>query len=432
MNIRQISLANNFDKEKLLSILNRNALEDEAKLKQVHSILKQIRTQGDKALFEILKQIEGQDFTAENLSVEARDIKNSVGRIDKDLYKSLQVAAQKIKKYHQNQTVKSWFVKEKGIKSGMIVRPLERVGIYVPGGEATYPSTLLMNAIPAQIAGVEDIMVCTPANAEGKVNDVILATANILNIKKVYKIGGAQAIGAMAYGTETISKVDKISGPGNIYVTLAKKEVFGTVGIDMLAGPSEVVILADDEANPEIVASDMLAQAEHGSDAMAILITDSKELSKKVRTDLETRLKIISRDNAQKSLADFGLIIDVSDINVGLDVLNAIGAEHLVLYTSNYTDILPKVKTAGAIFAGKNSAVALGDYAVGPNHTLPTMGNAAFSSPLSVDDFLKKSSFLEVDEEGLEELASTVETIARAEGLDAHANSVEIRRKSND
>jgi len=427
--IRQVNITKQFKKDELLSLLNRSILDDEAKLKTVRSILKRIAEGGDKALLAVLKEVEEQEFTASTLAVEPRTIKNSIGKIDIALLRSLKVAAKRIRNYHSNQLSKSWYLKEKGITAGLIVRPLERVGIYVPGGGASYPSTLLMNAIPAQLAGVKDIFVCTPAGEDGKVSSAVLAAASILGITKIYKVGGAQAVAAMAYGTETVPKVDKITGPGNIYVTLAKKEVTGLVGIDMLAGPSEVLIVADEAAEAKIVAADMLAQAEHGRDSMAILLTDSKKLVDEVEAELDLQLKRISKDNARRSLADCGLILNVNSVLLSADIINTIGAEHLLIYTKRPKALLPKITTAGAIFIGKNSAVALGDYAAGPNHTLPTMGNAAFSSALSVDDFLKKSSYLEIDEKGLEELAPTVETMAKAEGLEAHAYSVEVRRK---
>ena len=427
--IKQINVSKQFNKDELLSLLNRSVLDDEAKLKVVRSILKRIASDGDKALLNILKEVEGQDLTAATLAVEPRTIKNSIGKIDTALLRSLKVAAKRIRSYHSNQLSKSWYLKEKGITTGLIIRPLERVGIYVPGGGASYPSTLLMNAIPAQLAGVKDIIVCTPAGSDGNVSNDVLAAASLLGLTKIFKIGGAQAVAAMAYGTKTIPKVDKITGPGNIYVTLAKKEVTGVVGIDMLAGPSEVLIVADESAEAKIVAADMLAQAEHGRDSMAILLTDSDKLISEVRAELEQQLKRLSGDNARKSLAGCGLILKTNSVLLAADIINMIGAEHLLIYTKRPKAILPKVTTAGAIFVGRNSAISLGDYAAGPNHTLPTMGNAAFSSALSVDDFLKKSSYLEVDEKGLQQLAPTVETLAKAEGLEAHAYSVEVRRK---
>jgi len=427
--VRQVTLKKPFNKGELLSLLNRGAIGDEAKVKVVRSILKRIAEGGDKALLKILKEVEDHDFTAATLAVDPRIIKNSIGKIDRDLLRSLKVAISRIRNYHSKQITKSWYIKEKGITTGLIVRPLERVGIYVPGGGANYPSSLLMNAIPAGIAGVKDIIVCTPANSEGNVSNAVLAAASLLGIKKIFKVGGAQAIAAMAYGTKTIPKVDKITGPGNIYVTLAKKEVAGLVGIDMLAGPSEVLIVADEAAEAKIVAADMLAQAEHGRDSMAILLTDSKKLAAEVQVELKQQLKRLSSDNARCSLANCGLILNVNSVLLATDIINTIGAEHLLIYTKRPKAILPKITTAGAIFVGRNSAVALGDYAAGPNHTLPTMGNAAFSSALNVDDFLKKSSYLEVDERGLEQLAPAVEILAKAEGLEAHAYSVEVRRE---
>lgn len=428
--IKTVTITENFNRPKLLSLLNRRVLEDEAKLKIVRSILKQVAEEGDKALFRILKEVEGQDFDSGTLKVDKRTIKNSIGKIDAGLLRSLKEAAKRIRKYHSRQVPKSWFIKEKGITSGLLIRPLQRAGIYVPGGNASYPSTLLMNAIPAQLAGVEEIIICTPANLEGEVNPAVLAAASILGIDNVFKIGGAQAVAAMAFGTDSVPKVDKITGPGNIFVTLAKKEISAFCGIDMLAGPSEVLVVADESAEPEIIAADMLAQAEHGSDAMAILLTDSKELAKNVDNALTSQLKRLPKDKAKQSLVSFGLVLIAKSINTIVEVTNLIAAEHLLLYNRRAKSILPRIKNAGAIFIGRNSAVALGDYAAGPNHTLPTMGNATFASPLSVEDFVKKSSYLEVDNSGLDKLAPTVETISKAEGLEAHAYSVQVRRKT--
>ncbi len=428
--IRQILLTKQFNRQELLSLLNRGVLDDEAKLKIVRRILRQVRDGGDQALFKVLNEIEGQEFSSRNLKVDERTIKNSIGKIDRPLLRSLKEAAKRIYNFHSQKIPKTWFVEEAGIKSGMIVKPLSRVGIYVPGGRASYPSSLLMNAIPAQIAGVKEIIICTPANIEGQVNTQVLAAASIIGVNKIYKMGGAQAVAAMAYGTQTVPKVDKITGPGNIYVTLAKKEVSGFVGIDMLAGPSEVLIVADKDADAKIVAADMLAQSEHGVDAMAILLTDSKDLAKEVQVQVAEQLKRLNKDSAKRSLADFGLILLASSSLMFAEVINLIGSEHLLLYARRAKSLLGQVQNAGAIFVGRNSAVALGDYGAGPNHTLPTMGNASYASPLSVDDFVKKSSYLEVDSKGLEKLAPTVETIAKAEGLEAHAYSVEVRREA--
>ena len=419
--------------EEILDSLNRSYLEaEDNKLTQVRIIIKRIIEDKDAALLDILKQIEGQDFSADDIEVDQKIIESSQGEIEETLLDNLRESAARIREYHNQQTFEDWFIEKDGIKSGLITRPIEKVGIYVPGGGATYPSSLLMNAIPAQIAGVEEIVICTPANRDGEVDKVVLAAASLLGLKKIYKVGGAQAIAAMAYGTETIPKVDKITGPGNIYVTLAKKEVNGVVGIDMLAGPSEVLVLADKKANPSIVAADLLAQAEHGPDSMAIFVTDSKELADQVEKEVGLQLSPESKDTARRSLDKFGLTVAVDDISVGVEVVNIIAPEHLLIYTENSDALADDVKSAGAIFVGENTAVALGDYAAGPNHTLPTMGNAAFSAPLGVADFVKKTSYLRVDKVGLENLGPAVERIAEAEGLKAHAESVRLRRKLND
>ena len=415
--------------EKIRARLNRLYLEaDDNTLNQVRKIIKRIIKDKDAALLDILKQIEGQEFIASELAVSQEMIESSQSQIEEDLLNSLREAAQRIRDYHKEQIPREWFIEKDGIKSGLIVRPIEKVGIYVPGGGASYPSSLLMNAIPAQIAGVKEIVICTPASSDGEVDKVVLAAASLLGLKKIYKVGGAQAVAAMAYGTETIDKVDKITGPGNIYVTLAKKEVNGAVGIDMLAGPSEVLILADKKAKPEIVAADLLAQAEHGSDSMSILVTDSEELVDRVEKEINSLLSSESGDKARRSWDKFGLIVKVDDISMGVEVLNIIAPEHVLIYAENSEGLVGDVKSAGAIFVGENSAVALGDYAAGPNHTLPTMGNAAFSAPLGVEDFVKKSSYLRVSKAGLEKIGPMTEQIAEAEGLQAHANSVRMRR----
>ena len=315
------------------------------------------------------------------------------------------------------------------ISSDNLIRPLERVGVYVPGGKASYPSTVLMNVIPAQVAGVKEIALCVPT-PKGEINPYVMAAIDLLGIKEVYRIGGAQAIGAMAYGTGTIKKVDKIVGPGNIYVATAKKMVFGEVDIDMIAGPSEILIIADDSANPTFVAADLLGQAEHDELASSILITNSRRLADKVSKELERQLSDLRRKEiARKSLDTYGALIITKDINDAVALSNSIAPEHLEIMTEKPMDLLPMIKNAGAIFLGEWTPETLGDYAAGPNHTLPTGGTARFSSPLGVYDFVKRSSLLSFTKEGFLELAKTVKTIAMAEGLEAHGKAIAVRKR---
>lgn len=310
---------------------------------------------------------------------------------------------------------------------GHIIRPVERVGVYVPGGKASYPSTLLMNVIPAQVAGVKEIALCVPTAGE-EINPAVAAAIKLLGLKEVYRIGGAQAIAAMAYGTETIKKVDKIVGPGNIYVAIAKKMVFGDVGIDMIAGPTEVLIIADNTAHPSFIAADLLGQAEHDEMASSILVTNSEALAKKVQHELSIQLKDLkSRDIAKKSVDKYGAIIITKDLNTAVEIANQIAPEHLEIMTRMPTRFLPKIKNAGAIFLGEWTPEALGDYSAGSNHTLPTGGTARFSSPLGVYDFIKRSSLLNFKKEGFMKLSKTVETFADTEGLQAHGNTIRIR-----
>ena len=342
--------------------------------------------------------------------------------------KALKVSAKRIRAFHEKQKDESWFYSEEGSVVGQIIRPLERVGIYIPGGRASYPSTVLMNVIPAQVAGVKEIAICVPCPG-GEVNPHVMAAIELLNVREVYSIGGAQAIGAMAYGTRTIRKVDKIAGPGNIYVATAKKMVFGIVDIDMIAGPSEILIIADSSANAGFVAADLLSQAEHDEFASSVLITNSVRLADAVRKELLLRLVAMKRrEIARKSVKEYGSIIVTKSLKEAAVVSNRIAPEHLEIMTRHPEKILPMIRNAGAIFLGEWTPEALGDYAAGPNHTLPTGGTARFSSPLGVYDFVKRSSLLSFSREGFRKLAKTVETIADAEGLEAHGNTIRVRK----
>jgi histidinol dehydrogenase len=348
-------------------------------------------------------------------------------RADIKVVKALRFSTKRIRSFHKRQIEKSWSYFEGGTIIGQVIRPLERVGIYVPGGKASYPSTVLMNVVPAQVAGVGEIAVCVPAPG-GEMNPHVMAAIQLLNVREVYRIGGAQAIGAMAYGTGTIKKVDKIVGPGNIYVATAKKMVFGEVDIDMIAGPSEILIIADDSANPVCVAADLLSQAEHDELASSILITSSKSLAGAVGRELKRQLENLKRKEiAKKSIQNYGAVIITRNIKDATVIANEIAPEHLEIMTKNPKNVLPLIQNAGAIFLGKWTPEALGDYSAGPNHTLPTGGTARFSSPLGVYDFIKRSSLLRFTENGFRRLAETVKTIAEAEGLEAHGNTIRVR-----
>ena len=338
-------------------------------------------------------------------------------------------AAKRIQDYHQKQVRQSFIsTEEDGSILGQRITPIQRVGVYVPGGKASYPSSTLMNVIPAKVAGVKEIVMTTPPGKDGKVNPAILCAAKIAGVNTIYKVGGAQAIAALAYGTKSIQKVDKIVGPGNIFVALAKKAVYGYVNIDSIAGPSEIMVLADETANPRFVAADLLSQAEHDELASAILVTTSKELAAKVSVEIDQFVAKLSRKEIiQKSLDQYGYILLAEDMDTAIDAVNEIASEHLEIITKNPFETMTKVKNAGAIFLGEYSSEPLGDYFAGPNHVLPTNGTAKFFSPLSVDDFIKKSSIISFSKEALEPLHKDIETFAKAEGLTAHANSVAVR-----
>lgn len=395
----------------------------------VNDILLNVRTNKDEALFKYTKDFDKADINASNIVVTKDEIEEAYTKVDPALVDVIRKSLKNIKEYHEKQKQYSWFdSKPDGTILGQKVTPLARAGVYVPGGKAAYPSSVLMNVVPAKVAGVEQIIMCTPPDHEGKVYPTTLVAANEAGVDVVYKAGGAQAIAAMAYGTESIPKVDKICGPGNIYVALAKKAVFGYVSIDSVAGPSEILVIADETANPRYVAADLLSQAEHDEMASAILITTSSELANKVSAEIDGFLKELSRSEIiSKSLDNYGYILLVDDINEAVSVANDIASEHLEIVTKDPFNVMTKIKNAGAIFLGEYSSEPLGDYFAGPNHVLPTNGTAKFFSALSVDDFIKKSSIISYSREALEAIHNDIENFASAEHLTAHANSIKVR-----
>lgn len=388
----------------------------------VRRILKSVREQGDSAVQDWTARIDGATLT--QIAVSESEIEAAIQRIPADIYESLQFASNRIRQFHQMQPAASW--QENGL--GQLVRPIRRVGVYVPGGTAPLPSSLLMCAIPAQVAGVKEIVVCTPPDKEGNVPDVILAAANICGIEKIYRVGGAQAIGALAFGTESIPRVDKIVGPGNLFVTLAKRQVFGNVGIDGLPGPTETMIIADEGATPSLAAADLLAQAEHDVLAGAILVTPSRQLAEAVAEEVETQLGKLSRaEIARQALANQGGIVLVENLEEAFAVNNAFAPEHLCLLIENPEQWIDCVENAGGVFVGEGSFEVLGDYVAGPSHVMPTSGTARFASPLNVWDFVKITSLIGFDDETASNLSPSAAKLAHAEGLTAHAAAAEAR-----
>lgn len=395
--------------------------------KIVRDIIDDVRKNGDNALFRYCEKFDKAKLTA--LKVSDDEIKEALREIDDEFLAILEEAKENIEAFHRLQKRSNFIKNDKdGVILGQKIMPVERAGLYVPGGTASYPSSVLMNAVPAQIAGVTKIVMVTPPSKSGKIAPQILAAAHVAGVHEIYKVGGAQAIAALAYGTETIPKVDKIVGPGNIFVATAKKAVFGTVSIDMVAGPSEILVIADETCNPKYVAADMLSQAEHDKMASSILITNSSSLAKEVQAELEVQIPLLPRaEICRASIDNNGKIIVVNDIKDAIDTANAIAPEHLELCVREPFMYLNAIKNAGSIFLGKNVPEALGDYFAGPNHTLPTMGTARFSSPLGVDDFIKKSSFIYYTEDALKKDKDKIVSFAKREGLDAHAKSISIR-----
>lgn len=400
----------------------------------VGEILSNVRANKDAALFKYTKDFDKADINASNIVVTKEEIEEAYTKVDPKLVNVIRKALKNIKEYHEKQKQYSWFdSKPDGTILGQKVTALSRVGVYVPGGKAAYPSSVLMNVIPAKVAGVEQIIMCTPPDHEGKVYPTTLVAANEAGVDVIYKAGGAQAIAAMAYGTESVPKVDKICGPGNIYVALAKKAVFGYVSIDSVAGPSEILVIADETANPRYVAADLLSQAEHDELASAILVTTSEELANKVSEYVDMFVsKLKRKEILQKSLDNYGYILVTDTMQAAIDTANDIASEHLEIVTKNPFDTMTRIKNAGAIFLGENSSEPLGDYFAGPNHVLPTNGTAKFFSPLSVDDFIKKSSIISYSREALEPLSEDIQKFAKAEGLTAHANSIRVRFEEDD
>ena len=395
----------------------------------VQGILDEIKEKGDEALFAYTEKFDKCKLTKDTIQVTEEEIKAAYEKVDDSLVEVIRKSLVNIREYHEKQKRNSWFdAKPDGTILGQKMTALASVGVYVPGGKAAYPSSVLMNIVPAKVAGVEKIVMVTPPNKDGEVTPATLVAANEAGATHIYKVGGAQAIGALAYGTESIEKVDKIVGPGNIYVALAKKAVYGHVSIDSIAGPSEILVLADDTANPHYVAADLLSQAEHDELASAILVTTSKRLGEKVQEEIEGYLKKLSRaEIIEKSLENFGYILEAETLDEALKVVNAIASEHLEIVTANPFEVMTKVRNAGAIFIGEYSSEPLGDYFAGPNHVLPTNGTAKFFSPLNVDDFVKKSSIIYYSKDALKAIHNDIETFAKAEGLTAHANSIAVR-----
>ena len=395
----------------------------------VNDILINVKTRKDEALFEYTKNFDKADINAGNVVVTQEEIEEAYSLVDKDLLDVIRKALVNIKEYHEKQRQYSWFdSKPDGSILGQKVTALARVGVYVPGGKAAYPSSVLMNVMPAKVAGVEQIVMCTPPDKDGKVYPTTLVAAKEAGVDVIYKVGGAQAIAAMAYGTESIPKVDKIVGPGNIYVALAKKAVFGYVSIDSVAGPSEILVIADETANPKYVAADLLSQAEHDEMASAILITTSEKLAKEVSEQVDVFVEQLSRKAIlEKSLENYGYILTASSLDEAIEVANDIASEHLEIVTKDQFNVMTKIKNAGAIFLGEYSSEPLGDYFAGPNHVLPTNGTAKFFSALSVDDFIKKTSIISYSREALEPIHKDIEKFATAEQLTAHANSIKVR-----
>ena len=422
--IKTIKYSKNVDLEKELA---RSQFSYDDVNETVESILKDVKARGDKALIEYTEKFDG--VKLENLEVTQEEIQKAFDTIDKELMEVIQYSHDNIKKFHEKQVRNDFLIRqENGVILGQVVNPIEKVGLYVPGGTAAYPSTVLMNAVPAKIAGCDEIIMVTPPTADGTILSSILVAAKISGVDRIFKVGGAQSIAALSYGTETVPKVYKIGGPGNIYVAMAKKMVYGEVSIDMIAGPSEVLIIADESADSVHTAADLLSQAEHDKLAACILVTTSEKLANEVTKELEKQLKELPREEiARTSIETQGRIVIVDNMDDAVFVSNYVAPEHLELAVDNPFELLPRIKNAGSIFMGHNTPEPIGDYLAGPNHTLPTSGTAKFSSPLSVDDFVKKSSFIYYSKQGLEEVKDKVIKFAENEGLTAHARSVSKR-----
>ena len=413
----------------LTDLLKRSPNNYDQYASAVTEVVNDVKENGDQAVLSYTKKFDGCDLTAEQMLVTEEEIKEAYNIVEERFIEIIRKALVNIRDYHEKQKQYSWFdSKPNGTMLGQKVTPLESCGVYVPGGKAAYPSSVLMNIVPAKVAGVEKIVMVTPPGKDGNVNPNTLVAAKEAGADIIYKVGGSQAIAALAYGTETIPQVDKIVGPGNIYVALAKKQVYGNVSIDSIAGPSEIAVLADETANPRYVAADLLSQAEHDELASAILVTTSEAFAKEVEKEIEGFLKELSRaEIIQKSLDQFGYLLVAETMDQAIETVNAIASEHLEVVTANPFDVMTKIRNAGAIFIGEYSSEPLGDYFAGPNHVLPTNGTAKFFSPLSVDDFIKKSSIIYYSKEALKPIHKDIEAFAEAEQLTAHANSIKVR-----
>jgi histidinol dehydrogenase len=426
----RIVTLNDETKQNLLENLLKRSTNDYGDYeKTVADIIENVKTRKEEAIFEYSLKFDKCTMTKESFKVTRAEIDEAYKELDEHFIQVMKDSAANIKAYHEKQKRTSWFdSKPDGTILGQKITPMQTVGVYVPGGKAAYPSTTLMNVVPAKVAGVPNIVMATPANAQGKVNPATLVAADIAGVDVIFKVGGAQAIAALAYGTDMIPKVDKIVGPGNIFVALAKRAVYGHVSIDSIAGPSEILVLADESANPRYVAADLLSQAEHDELASAILITTSEELANKVSEEVDGFVKVLERKEIiQKSLDNYGYILVAKDIDMAIDAANEIASEHLEILTKNPFDTMTKIRNAGAIFLGEYSSEPLGDYYAGPNHVLPTNGTAKFFSPLNVDDYVKKSSIIAYSRDALEKVHEDIELFAKKEGLTAHANSIHVR-----
>ncbi len=427
--MRIVKLNEDAKKNILADLLKRDPNNYDQYAESVNAIVEDVKKRKDQALFEYTKKFDKADLNSNNIRVTEEEIQEALNTIDPKLLEVMKKAMKNIRAYHEKQKQYSWFDSQpNGTMLGQKVTALESVGVYVPGGKAAYPSSVLMNIIPAEVAGVERIVMVTPPGKDGKVNPVTLAAAHIAGATEVYKVGGAQAVAALAFGTESIPRVNKIVGPGNIYVALAKKAVYGHVSIDSIAGPSEILVIADETANPRFVAADLLSQAEHDELASAILVTTSQELAQKVSKEIEEFLKTLSRrEILEKSLNNYGYLLVVDTLEDAIDTANEIASEHLEIVTKNPFEVMTKIKNAGAIFIGEYSSEPLGDYFAGPNHVLPTNGTAKFFSPLGVDDYIKKSSIIYYSKEALEPIHKDIIQFAESEQLTAHANSIRVR-----
>ena len=429
-----VELSEENKKEVQKNILQRSPSTFGTQEATVRSIIEDIKARGDEAVFEYTKKFDRAEITTDNFQVTEEEIRAAYKEVPPELLDVVRKALVNIRAFHEKQKQNSWITTtEKGTILGQKITPMQRVGVYVPGGKAAYPSSVLMNIVPAKVAGVEEVIMTTPCNAEGKVNPVVLVAANEAGADRIFKVGGAQAIAALAFGTESIPKVDKIVGPGNIFVALAKKAVYGNVSIDSVAGPSEILVLADETANPRYVAADLLSQAEHDEMASAVLVTTSEDLARKVSAEVDGFLKILSRrEIIQKSLDNFGRILVARSRQEAIDAANEFAPEHLEIVMRDAFEVMTKIRNAGAIFIGEYSSEPLGDYFAGPNHILPTSGTARFFSPLSVDDFVKKSSIIHYSREALKEIHKDIEQFAKCEQLTAHANSIAVRFENDE